>query len=766
MAKARDRKPQCRSIGEHDVTVAVATTIERLHITIQGAVQGVGFRPTVYRLASRLCLGGWVRNTSVGLEIEVEGSSQQLEVFARELEAERPEAAVVTTSSVLRIAPSGSVGFEILPSEQNASAAKLVRAGILPDLSTCPACLQDVLDPSNRRFGYPFANCTLCGPRFTIQLDIPYDRSNTTMSSFMMCSECRHEYDSYQDRRFHAQPNACSVCGPRLRLYPEDTTNPFPLASAAQALALGFVVALKGIGGFQLLVDARNSTAVKRLRVRKQREAKPFALLMPTIERVRSYCEVSADEEKLLQSQAAPIVLLQPLVGHDLALEVAPTSPRLGVMLPCSPLHHLLMEYYPFPVVATSGNLSGEPIAITNEEAVARLEHIADIFVLHDRAIARPCDDSVVRYLKAPQLIRRARGYAPLPVLTPRDLRPVLAVGGHLKNTVAIALGRQVHLSQHIGDLDSLEAREAFEQTIEDLCKLYRFQPELIVSDLHPDYASTKWARERARSLGLPLIQVQHHHAHVAGCAAENGLETDYLGVAWDGAGLGLDGTIWGSEFFLAGPSGLERIGHLRQFPLPGGETAMRDCSRPAAGILWGTLGEERASQAIAPGILRMLEHELYTPKTSSMGRLFDAVAYLAGVATRKVFEGQAAIRLENIIGRTKTDDSYELAWKDDIGNWAPLIEQVLVDVKANLGSTLIAAKFHNALANWIVAVARTTRVRDVVLSGGVFQNAYLTERSMLLLKSDGFRVFTHHQVPANDGGLSLGQAVLAGQLN
>ena len=764
MAATCDTTSRDQNPGGHNVTIAIQTKVERLRITLHGAVQGVGFRPAVYRLAGRLRLGGWVRNTSAGLELEVEGGSEQLDSFLRQLEVERPRAAVVTTEDILRVAPSGGTSFEILPSDEKTSAAGCRTAAVLPDLATCSECLGEVLDPTNRRFGYPFTNCTLCGPRHTILLDIPYDRPNTTMRKFVMCPACRREYDTHQDRRFHAQPNACGSCGPRLELWPASSDGADPLVDAARGLKQGKIVALKGVGGFQLLVEARDSMAVMRLRERKHRDEKPFAILMPSIECVHRYCDVSPVEEELLLSQAAPIVLLQPKDGHDLASEVTQTSPSLGVMLPGTPIHHLLMAHYPFPVVATSGNRAGEPIAIENDEALSRLKDIADVFVLHNRPIARPCDDSVVRLLGGPQILRRARGYAPLPVLTPRDLRPVLAVGGHLKNTVAIALGRQVFLSQHVGDLDSLESREAFERTIEDLCKLYRFQPELIVSDLHPDYASTQWARERARSAGLPLVQVQHHHAHIASCAAENGLETDYLGVAWDGAGLGLDGTIWGGEFFLAGPRGLERIAHLRHFSLPGNEAAMRDCSRPAAGLLWESLDAESARHAIAPGIVAMLEHGIQAPKSSSVGRLFDGVACLAGVATRNLFEGQAAMCLESAAGRAQTDECYEIACTDGIGDWAPMIKQLLVDKQANLDIAVIAAKFHNALANWIVAIARTAGVSDVVLSGGVFQNAYLTRRSSLLLEAAGFRVLTHHQVPANDGGLALGQAVLAGQ--
>lgn len=731
--------------------------VERLRIQLRGAVQGVGFRPTVYRLAEKLRLAGWVRNSGAGLEIEVEGNAEKLDQFLDKLREERPRAAVVNTEEVSRVAPAGSAWFEILPSNEDFSKT----AAAIPDLATCPECLRELLDPTDTRFGYVFTNCTLCGPRYTILIDIPYDRANTTMRSFTLCPACRREYESPYDRRFHAQPNACPTCGPRLSSIPAQTEGAGAVSSAAEALARGEIVALKGVGGFQLLVDARNAEAVMRLRTRKHREEKPFALLMPSLACVRQYCVVSAAEEELLLSQAAPIVLLRPSEGVDLAPEVAKSSPYLGVMLPYSPLHHLLMAQYPFPVVATSGNRADEPIAVDNDEARERLQDIADVFILHNRPIARSCDDSVARLSGGrPQILRRARGYTPLPVVVPRDLPPVLAVGGHLKNTVAIALGRQVFLSQHIGDLDALESRQAFERAIDDLCRLYRFSPKAVACDLHPDYASTQWAL----ASGLPLVQVQHHHAHVAACAAENGIETNYLGVAWDGTGLGLDGTIWGGEFFLASRDRFERIAHLRQFRLPGGEAAIRDCSRSVAGLLWEKYGVDNAGHSVDRKTLALLVSRINDPFSSSVGRLFDAVACLTGVADRNRFEGQAAMCLESAIGHLRTSESYEIESQNGIGDWAPMIEELLSDKQAAVDVSRIAAKFHNALANWILTVAETTDVRDVVLSGGVFQNAYLTARTGMVLEERGFRVLTHHHVPPNDGGISLGQAVLAGQ--
>jgi hydrogenase maturation protein HypF len=485
-----------------------------------------------------------VKNSGAGLEIEVEGSSEQIDHFLDKLKTERPRNAVVTTEEFSRIAPVGCELFEILPSDETASKTGTV----LPDLAACPECLRELHDSTDRRFQYAFTNCTLCGPRFSILLDIPYDRDKTTMRTFALCPACRQEFASPRNRRFHSQPNACPSCGPRLWSMPGNAEDAGALADAAEALARGEIIAFKGIGGFQLLVDGRNRTAVTRLRERKHREEKPFALLMPSLAFVRMYCVMSAEEEAALVSQAAPIVLLRPKRGSDLSPDVAKSSPYVGVMLPCSPLHHLLMAQFPFPLVATSGNRADEPIAIDNEEATERLGDIADIFVVHNRRIARACDDSIVRFSRSrQQILRRARGHVPLPVVVPHDLQPVLAVGGHLKNTIAIAIGRQVFLSQHIGDLDGLESRQAFERAIEDLCRLYRFEPRLVACDLHPDYASTQWAL----ASGLPIVRLQHHHAHVAACAAENGIETNYLGVAWDGAGLGTDGNIWGASFLL-----------------------------------------------------------------------------------------------------------------------------------------------------------------------------------------------------------------------
>lgn len=748
------------------MTVAAKSATQRLRITLRGAVQGVGFRPFVYRLATEMSLTGWVLNSSAGLVVEVEGSLETLSRFEQRLEQERPRASVVTVRESAWLAPEGSICFEILASDHDSGKT----VNVLPDLATCTECREELFDPGNRRFEYPFTNCTNCGPRYTIVVDIPYDRPNTTMREFTLCPACREEYENPADRRFHAQPNACSVCGPHLNGTVED---------AAEALLQGEIVALKGIGGFQLLADARNADAVARLRQRKHREEKPFALMMPSLEIARSYCEISPAEVQLLESQAAPIVLLQPKPGTDLAKNVAHCSPYLGVMLPYSPLHHLLMQECRFPLIATSGNRSDEPIAIANEEAAVRLKNIADHFLMHNRPIVRACDDSVVRLSRGrAAILRRARGYAPLGIHLAQSLPPVLAVGGHLKNTVAIGVGQDVFLSQHIGDLETLEARSAFEKAIADLCRLYSFKPEVVTCDLHPDYASTQWAE----SSGLPVIRVQHHQAHVAACAAENNVKGAYLGVSWDGTGYGLDGAIWGGEFFHVEGNCFERVAHLRSFGLPGGDAAVREGWRSAASLIFALDAELDAesvaawkpensklaepSSDLSPGNPRleeakvryMLEHGINVVPTTSVGRLFDAIACITGVARRNHFEGQAAMLLENEIGPLRTEEAYPLP----DGDWGPLILAVIADKRAGVPVPRIAARFHNALVEWILEVAAHADTRKIVLSGGVFQNRYLTERAASLLESRGFEVYTHQQVPPNDGGIALGQAVIS----
>lgn len=714
----------------------------RLRLALYGVVQGVGFRPFVYRLATSLGLTGWVLNSGDGLVVEVQAERVRLDEFIARIESERPAASLVLARETTWLAPDGCTSFEIRHSESTSAP----RTGILPDLATCPECLREINAASERRHAYPFTNCTLCGPRFTIIEALPYDRPNTTMKGFVPCADCQREYDEPDDRRFHAQPIACPVCGPQL-----DGT----LAEAVATIRRGGVVAIKGVGGFQLVADACNAEAVAELRRRKKRDGKPFALMLPDVASVRRHCRLSPEEERILTSGAAPIVLLDPIGDTDLAPDVSDSSPFLGVMLPYSPLHHLLLQLHPHPLVATSGNLSGEPIAIENAEARARLGQVADLFVTHNRPIARPCDDSVVRVCGGKeQLLRRARGYAPLPIRVPVALPRVLAVGPHMKSTVAIACGRDVIVSQHLGDLDSLESRAAFERTIHDLCRLYQFEPDVIACDLHPDYYSTQWAR----STGKPVIAVQHHHAHAAACAAENGLSEPYLAIVWDGTGYGLDQTIWGGEFFAVVGDQFQRISHLRPFCLPGGDAAIRQGWRAVAAIR-----HELNLESDAPVVVRrMIEKKLNCPVTTSAGRLFDAVAAITGVARESTFEGQAAMLLERAARSSNDTVAYPLPLTSEYADWGPLIHALLEDLECGVSRAVAARRFHNSLAGLILAVAQQCGIPNVVLTGGVFQSDLLTATASALLEVNHFTVFTHQRVPPNDGGISLGQAVLA----
>lgn len=724
----------------------------RRRLQLYGTVQGVGFRPFVYRLALEAKVGGVVRNSASGALVEVEGSLGAVERMIRRLLTEKPPSCLILSIETSELPPVGYTGFKI----EESSSSEGKTAILLPDLATCPGCLAEIRDPSSRRHGYAFTNCTNCGPRYTIIEGIPYDRLNTTMREFAMCADCEAEYRNPHDRRFHAQPIACPRCGPRLNETVERT---------AERLASGEIVAVKGIGGFQLLCDARPGEAVRRLRQRKQREEKPFAVMFPDLASVRRSCAVSDAEAAVLTGSASPIVLLKPARPGELAMEVSMNSPFVGAMLPYSPLHHLLLDAFGHPVVATSGNLSDEPIAIDNEEASERLSAIADSFLSHNRPIARPCDDSVVRVTGGRELVlRRARGYAPLPVRVARSMPRILAVGAHLKNAVAIAIGRQVFLSQHIGDLETAPAFRAFERAIRDLFMLYEFEPETVACDMHPDYLSTQYAESLATSRDIPLIRVQHHMAHVAACAAENDVAPPYLGVAWDGAGLGTDGAIWGSEFFLASGDGFRRVAHLRPFRLPGGDQAARDCRRVAFAMLeqCGLRREVGLAETEVQLLRAMMARGLNAPVSTSMGRLFDTVAALTGIAAANRFEGQAPMKLEAAVPAGGCGDAYPVVADGGHLEWAPVIEGVLRDLDSGADVGEIARRFHETAARWVVAVASQVAVERVVLSGGVFQNAYLAVRVVELLEAAGFRAFTHQRVPPNDGGIALGQCVLA----
>ncbi|MDX1632012.1 MAG: carbamoyltransferase HypF, partial [Thermoanaerobaculia bacterium] len=759
----------------------------RLRIAVRGAVQGVGFRPFVYRLAQELGLSGWVVNDTRGVDLEIQGDPGEMERFRTRLVEEAPPLAVIHRVDSRPVAPGSSAadGFEIRRSASEGARTAVV----LPDAATCPACLAEVLDPEERRYRYPFTNCTHCGPRFTIVRSLPYDRPNTTMSGFEICPDCRREYEDPLDRRFHAQPVACPSCGPALALRDSrGTTLPGdPLGEAAEALRRGRIVGLKGLGGYQLLTDARSEAAVGRLRKRKHREEKPFALMVRDLTAVRKLCRVSPGEEKLLSSVRAPIVLLERLPEAPVAPTVAPDNRYLGVMLPTTPLHHLLLEDLDFPVVATSGNRCDEPIATTEEAAVERLGEIADLLLTHDRPIQRHVDDSVARVvLGGGQILRRARGWAPMPVVRSRRGPTVLAVGAHLKNTIALSVRSNVYLSQHLGDMETPETLEAFERVIDDFFRLYEARPVAVAHDLHPDYASTRYARELAERLEsgggppVPLVAVQHHHAHLAACLEDSGEEGRALGVTWDGTGYGTDGTVWGGELLLGDAASYRRVGRLRPFRLPGGEMAVREPRRTALALLWELLGPaalERDDLApvasFAPAERRvlagMLEGGLNAPVTTSAGRLFDGVAALLDLRQTVSFEGQAAMALEQTAEESSggVEDGYLLAVNGDLTrglelDWRPLLEEVLAELARGVPKFRIAQRFHAGLARAIADAASAVGEPRVALTGGCFQNRLLTEQSAELLSRAGHRVLVHRSVPPNDGGIALGQVAVA----
>jgi len=750
--------------------------MKRLRFALKGAVQGVGFRPFVYRLANSLGLAGWVLNSASGVSVEVEGEESTLDEFRRRLQSEIPPMAYVSSIEVTPLEPSGFTGFEI-----RRSIGGETEAVVLPDMATCGDCRREVLDPGDRRYLYPFTNCTNCGPRFSIITALPYDRPGTTMKGFEMCPDCLAEYEDPYDRRFHAQPNACPVCGPRLELWDSGggvtATHHEALLGAAQAVLDGQIAAVKGLGGFHLITRADSDETVMRLRMRKKRPAKPLAVMAPDLECVTTFCRMGDMEKRLLASPEAPIVLLR-RGGHPgeniISQSVAPGNPYLGVMLPYTPLHILLLNAIGIPVVATSGNLSDEPICTDENEALSRLGGIADVFLVHDRPIARHVDDSVLAVTgEREMMLRRARGYAPLPVHK-EGIRPtIVAVGGHKKNTVAVTRKDQVFLSQHIGDMETAESILAFREVTGSLCELYRIEPDLVVHDMHPDYVTSTLAR----GYGKRTLAVQHHYAHVLSCMAENGLDPPLLGISWDGSGYGTDGTIWGGEFLeILRDGSYKRVAHMRTFPLPGGEKAVREPRRSAAGLLstifrdpfdsCSTLASAFSDEEIT--VLRsMLQKRINTPLTSSAGRLFDAVASLLDLNQRIDFEGQAAMALEFLLKDTSGDDSYVVDLQHGseepmVLDWEPMIHSVLADIDAGLPVEQVSLRFHNGLVECIIGVAQSIGLNRVVLTGGCFQNRYLSERASRRLEQEGFEVVTHRLVPPNDGGLSLGQAVAA----
>jgi hydrogenase maturation protein HypF len=791
----------------------------RRGVLVRGVVQGVGFRPFVYRLAREEGLAGFIGNDTGGVTIEIEGPEERVEAFLARLRSEAPPLARIDAVAVRELPLAGGAEFRIVSSQVTGQ----VSTGIPADAATCPDCLRELLDPTDRRYRYPFLNCTNCGPRFTITRSIPYDRPQTSMAKFPMCPACQREYDDPANRRFHAQPNACPVCGPRVWLVGADgaeIATEDPVAACIDLLVAGKIVAIKGIGGFHLSVDATSQEAVMRLRERKRRYGKPLAVMVRDLEAARAVCELTVEEEALLTTPARPIVLARARAGNGIAANVAPGIPWLGIFLPYAPLQHLLFaDPRVRALVMTSANLSEEPIAIDNEEARKRLGGIADAFLMHDREILQRCDDSVAAVVDgAPQLLRRARGFVPLGVGLPFDAPPLLAVGGHMKNVFALARGGFVYQSQHLGDLENLMGLEFFKESLEHLMRTFEIEPQTVVHDLHPGYLSTAWAKEWARERGLGLVAVQHHHAHVAGCMAEHGLTGEAIGLALDGTGYGTDGRIWGGEVFVsrlggrrlgsssqaggdragAGAVGFERFAHLDYVPMPGGEAAIKEPWRMALGHLQAagldlesaeTLALIGAREKEARVLVRMIERGVNAPLTSSLGRLFDAAA--AVVLERRVvdYEAQAAIELEG----AAVDEPCEFAGADIAGpdggpgygmefvggDWArrepvrmsaaPLWGGLVVDLRAGVSRARIAARFHAAVAAGFVrasvAARAATGVGRVALSGGCLHNRRLARLLRSGLEAEGFEVFQHRQVSPGDGGLSYGQIAVAAML-
>ncbi len=804
------------------MTMQPPVDVQGLRIHITGIVQGVGFRPFVYNLAVRLGLLGWVKNTSAGVDILVDGPRSKLDAFIEALRSDAPALARIEDLSVaFGPANGGFRSFEIIHSEAIPSAFQ----PISPDVAICPDCLRELFDPADRRYRYPFINCTNCGPRFTIIKDIPYDRPATTMARFELCPDCLKEYIDPLNRRFHAQPIACPICGPRIWLelpgaasvgspgahevdrLKDAITEDQAIQSTRELLRQGKIVAVKGLGGFHLACDATNANAVSELRRRKLRVDKPFAVMMPDMETIASHCVVSESEKELLLSPARPIVLLKRKVDSSIAADVAPRQDTLGIMLPYTPLHYLLMEQtqgFTPALIMTSGNVSEEPIAVENDEARRRLAPLADAFLMHDRPIHVRCDDSVVRVFStgnngkhleknakgkgnsAPEIypLRRSRGYAPFPVKLPWEVPPLLAAGAELKNTFCITQSNYAFLSHHIGDMENYETLTSFEQGVDHFEKLFRVKPAAIAYDLHPGYLSSQYALARASRAGVPAIGVQHHHAHIAGCMAEHGLDGSQpvIGLAFDGTGYGEDGTIWGGEFLIADYKSYKRPYHLPYFPLPGGDAAIKKPARTALALLWslGLEWDDRlpcVSSLTAEELhvlLSQLDKKINTPLTSSMGRVFDAAAALVGVRQVVNYEGQAAIEFEALVDPSEEqsysflDDSREHPKDAASLNLFLGFNAMMQDTFRGVPQSKISARFHNGLANGIVGIVRKlskdSGLRIVVLSGGVWQNLTLLGRTLSLLEKEDFQVYLHRQVPTNDGGLSLGQAVIASQ--
>lgn len=761
-------------------------SLTRLRAHFTGIVQGVGFRPTLYRLAKTLALTGWVQNTGVGVVAELEGPRASLESWIEIVLHQIPLPARIDSSQAEWLDPIGFAQLEIRKSASHGPRAALVP----PDIATCPDCLTDMSNPKDRRYQYPFTTCTQCGPRYSLIENIPFDRPVTTMNDFTMCEDCHNEYLDPSNRRFHSQTNCCPSCGPTLTLMDPIGNH---LASAngvwgliQKALEDGHILALKGVGGFQLVCSATNSAAVARLRERKQRPAKPFAVMFANIEAAKKSCLINAETEHLLTSQAAPIVLVEKRVQDQEANTskisdlVAPSIHRLGIMLPASGLHYQLSELVSFPLILTSGNVSGEPICIEDVSALKKLGQIAELFLVHNRRIARAVDDSVVHLIqKKAQILRRARGYAPLPISLPQffstevpsasvdlEKRPILALGGNMKNSIALGIGDQAIVSQHLGDLENHETFLAFVKTCEDFQHIYAVEKPEIVCDLHPDYQSTHFA-DQINSCEKNVFRVQHHWSHALAVAAEHQVQFPFLAIVWDGTGYGTDGTAWGGEFIQGHINGFKRVGNFRPFRLPGGEQASRQPQRSLAGLLYELMQEQAPIESIYKSMLRQ---QINSPQTSSVGRLFDAVAALLGLCDGSnsvlTFEGEAAIKLQTLAEASNLNiDSvlhYPILMKDSILDSGPMILEMLTELKNGVNKEIISLKFHSSLARVATAVALSQEEKRIILTGGCFQNQLLLNNVIQELQKNGFVVYWPQQIPPNDGGVSLGQIMAA----
>lgn len=752
----------------------------RENIIIKGIVQGVGFRPFIHKLVQNYNLSGWVLNSNQGVEIDIEGETEELNSFVSDIKDKLPPLARIEKIEVNQLHLIGYKGFSIKKSitkEENGFVL------VSPDISICEDCLQELFDPRNRRFHYPFINCTNCGPRFTIIKDIPYDRGKTTMRVFEMCPQCQSEYENIEDRRYHAQPNACAECGPQVFLYQNKRKleNIDPVKEAIKLLKDGKIGAIKGLGGFHLACDATNNEVVTKLRRLKNREAKPFAIMSFNLEKIKQYCKLGKKEEKWLVNRARPIVLLKKKEDSLISSLVAPRNNYLGVMLPYTPLHYLLLKDNFTALIMTSGNIADQPIIGDNREALEKLDGIADFFLLYNRDIFNRCDDSVVKIVNDGNVFfRRARGYVPCPIILDFKLKEVLALGGELKNTISFSKENYVFLSQYLGDLKSVETLDFLKESIKNLEKIFRVNPEIIACDLHPDYLSTQFAEEIGAKKGLKVVKVQHHHAHIVSCMAENNIKEKVMGVAYDGTGYGDDGKIWGGEFLLCDLKKYFRVGHLKYYPLPGGDKAIAEPWRMAYSYLYSIYGPKAKTLDIDFNhrmdydklsiIEKMIDKNINSPLTSSCGRLFDAASSLIGIRDEINYEGQAAMELESFCA-SGIKERYKFCiykeGKEFIIDPQEIFIDIIEDLKKGIDKKIMAAKFHNTVAEFTLNLCGKIRenngINKIALSGGVFQNKYLTEKVVSLLEDKGFIVYIQRKVPPNDGGISLGQAVIVG---